>query len=432
MHIISSWLLAAAIAFQPQTPVRVTLNQRTTLDEEEAHVTPFHPTAKEKLLLPSSDQSSANFFGLYCRIADNDREIAAMMIVRSSYDELHVDLNNDEDLTNDGAPLRFPHAQNELVITLPAPHDQEQRVQLLLQRRPVFVDMAHTRGFHKMLFDGAGNLNKGIAMMTSSYAPGFAGKKGSFYFDNRIALSRGEALLDGKKYSLALFDYDVNGRFNDHEGKDTDDLLLVDLNGDGRLEFVNEHEVFKLNEVIPIGGKNYCLTGIDPYGRFVDLQMTNAEPGFAYLKQINEARKTLAPMMATAEIDSSFWSLRLQNLAGEALPLSKFKGQYLLLNFWGEWCKPCVHEIPELAAAYQKLPREKFEIISFLETNNLAAAQRMIVEKNMSWQHVRLSKELKEKFKIRGYPTNILISPEGKARRSMHQINQALIYQHVQ
>ena len=33
---------------------------------------------------------------------------------------------------------------------------------------------------------------------------------------------------------------------------------------------------------------------------------------------------------------------------GEKKALSDFQGEWLLINYWAGWCKPCIHEIPEL------------------------------------------------------------------------------------
>ncbi len=37
-------------------------------------------------------------------------------------------------------------------------------------------------------------------------------------------------------------------------------------------------------------------------------------------------------------------------LSGESKSLSDYKGQWVLVNFWAEWCPPCLKEIPELNA----------------------------------------------------------------------------------
>jgi len=36
-----------------------------------------------------------------------------------------------------------------------------------------------------------------------------------------------------------------------------------------------------------------------------------------------------------------------------AIELRDVKGKYIFFNFWAEWCKPCIEEIPELNAFYE-------------------------------------------------------------------------------
>ncbi|HEX7064666.1 MAG TPA: thiol-disulfide oxidoreductase ResA [Bacillales bacterium] len=44
----------------------------------------------------------------------------------------------------------------------------------------------------------------------------------------------------------------------------------------------------------------------------------------------------------------------LENLDGEKVKLSDFRGKGVLLNFWGTWCEPCKDEMPYLNAVYQQ------------------------------------------------------------------------------
>lgn len=49
----------------------------------------------------------------------------------------------------------------------------------------------------------------------------------------------------------------------------------------------------------------------------------------------------IAFLMACSEAELHFSS-------GEKKALSDFQGDWLLINYWAGWCKPCIHEIPEL------------------------------------------------------------------------------------
>jgi len=39
----------------------------------------------------------------------------------------------------------------------------------------------------------------------------------------------------------------------------------------------------------------------------------------------------------------------------QGLPLEQLRGQWVVINYWAIWCKPCIKEIPELNAL-DKLP----------------------------------------------------------------------------
>ncbi|QSP94255.1 TlpA family protein disulfide reductase [Marinobacter salinisoli] len=42
--------------------------------------------------------------------------------------------------------------------------------------------------------------------------------------------------------------------------------------------------------------------------------------------------------------------IELQRADGPALNWDQLRGQWVLVNYWAEWCKPCLEEIPELNA----------------------------------------------------------------------------------
>lgn len=74
---------------------------------------------------------------------------------------------------------------------------------------------------------------------------------------------------------------------------------------------------------------------------------------------------------------------------GNKIALSDFNGNYVLLDFWASYCKPCITSIPHLKELYQKYHDKGFEIIS-ISTDIYAKSWRKGIEKHQlyDWPQV--------------------------------------------
>jgi len=153
------------------------------------------------------------------------------------------------------------------------------------------------------------------------------------------------------------------------------------------------------------------VSSADPYGRWVELAVTK-KPVTPF--QPAQAENLARDGFSTTAIDDAVWGLRVNSIEGDTIALGRFRGRYLLLNFWGEWCKPCLDEIPVLVQVSLDRSASPLQIVSILKSYNIRKAKEVISANHMTWPHLLLSDELESFFKIRGYPTNILIRPDGK------------------
>ena len=73
--------------------------------------------------------------------------------------------------------------------------------------------------------------------------------------------------------------------------------------------------------------------------------------------------------------------------SGEISSLNEYKGngKYLLIDFWGTWCKPCLASIPELKSFYEKYS-DQVDILSMnYKDSNLNQVKEIIKETMMTW-----------------------------------------------
>ena len=121
-----------------------------------------------------------------------------------------------------------------------------------------------------------------------------------------------------------------------------------------------------------------------------------------------------------APVGEPFPSLKFTSLQGQDYDIARMKGKVVMVDFWATWCGPCLKEIPNLIATYEKYHGDGFEIVGISLDKNKEALQRYIKDKKMPWPEYfdgkEWNNEIGQRFAVKAIPCSYLIDREGVVR----------------
>lgn len=155
------------------------------------------------------------------------------------------------------------------------------------------------------------------------------------------------------------------------------------------------------SDVIPIGNNQvYKFAGI-----------SSKVASFTLMK---ETKNTYAKLGLPAP---DITGLSLQTSAD--FQLLHERGRYVIINFWGTWCAPCIKEIPYLRLLHEKYSGKGVTLISlaFDKVEDYDKVLATIKVNKMQWEQLFIDKGKKDgtvmDYMVSAFPTTFLLDPKG-------------------
>jgi len=104
----------------------------------------------------------------------------------------------------------------------------------------------------------------------------------------------------------------------------------------------------------------------------------------------------------------------------QEVDLQDMKGKVVLVDFWATWCGPCVREIPNVRATYEKLHAKGFEIVGISFDSDRKKLDDFVAKEKMPWVQYFDGKgwgnEIGKKYGINSIPAMWLVDKKGVLR----------------
>ncbi len=106
----------------------------------------------------------------------------------------------------------------------------------------------------------------------------------------------------------------------------------------------------------------------------------------------------------------------LQDLDGQPISLSQFKGQVVLLDFWASWCGPCIENLPDLRKIKERTAGQPVVFLNLSLDDDEAAWRKAVDKHGIKGVHVRavgLGSDVAKSYQVSSLPSYYLVDSQG-------------------
>lgn len=109
------------------------------------------------------------------------------------------------------------------------------------------------------------------------------------------------------------------------------------------------------------------------------------------------------------------YKFTLQDLEGNKVSLSDYKGKVVFIDFWATWCPPCRASIPKVEALYEEYKdNEDFVILGINMQEDKDTIMKFMDKQEISYPVLLGDKKVIATFKISAIPQFFIIDKKGE------------------
>ncbi len=152
------------------------------------------------------------------------------------------------------------------------------------------------------------------------------------------------------------------------------------------------------------------------YGELAEILSQGGNPG---LRQVAELLKASGRRL---NLPGNKMEVTGLTLAGEKFDWEQYRGKVVLVDFWATWCGPCVEEMPNVKANYERFHEQGFEVVGISLDDDREALETFLKDNEIPWTNLFAAPKdgepqqppTAEYYGVTGIPTAILVDREGK------------------
>ena len=145
--------------------------------------------------------------------------------------------------------------------------------------------------------------------------------------------------------------------------------------------------------------------------------------GAVFAKQMDETLASYGKKMEGAarriQLPGNEMVIKGTTHDGKPFDWAAYRGKVVLVDFWATWCGPCIQELPNVKAMYEKYNKKGFDVVGISLDNNREKLDTFLKNEQIPWVTLfqepgGWENEIANYYGVMAIPTVILVNKEGK------------------